>query len=94
MVETNEIIKRVEQAAKAIREGKMVVMMDNPDRENEGDLVCAAEFCTPDTVNFMKTHGRGLICVPMAPACFRRAVRREPTVFNGEISGLTAMKED
>lgn len=67
MPEITEIIKRVEQAAQVLREGKMVVMVDNPDRENEGDLVCAAEFCTSDTVNFMKTHGRGLICVPMAP---------------------------
>jgi 3,4-dihydroxy 2-butanone 4-phosphate synthase / GTP cyclohydrolase II len=47
------------------RKGKMVIMVDSEDRENEGDLVIAAEYCTPETVNFMATHARGLICVPM-----------------------------
>jgi 3,4-dihydroxy 2-butanone 4-phosphate synthase/GTP cyclohydrolase II len=43
----------------------MIILVDNEDRENEGDLVIAAEYCTPDIINFMATHGRGLICVPM-----------------------------
>jgi 3,4-dihydroxy 2-butanone 4-phosphate synthase/GTP cyclohydrolase II len=49
----------------AIRRGEMVVLIDAPDRENEGDIVMAAEAVTPQAVNFMATHGRGLICVPM-----------------------------
>jgi len=58
---------RVEQGAAELRAGGMVILVDDPDRENEGDVVCAAEFCTPEIVNFMKTHARGLICVPMLP---------------------------
>jgi 3,4-dihydroxy 2-butanone 4-phosphate synthase / GTP cyclohydrolase II len=53
----------VEEAVEDIRDGKMVVVVDDPDRENEGDLVCAAQFATPDAVNFMATHARGLICL-------------------------------
>ena len=48
-----------------IRQGKMVILMDDEDRENEGDLVMAAEYVTPDAVNFMATHGRGLICLTL-----------------------------
>lgn len=48
-----------------IRDGKMIILVDNEDRENEGDIVVAAEHCTPEVINFMATHGRGLICVPM-----------------------------
>ncbi len=53
----------VEQAIEDIREGRCVVVVDNPDRENEGDLVIAAQFATPEMINFMATHGRGLICL-------------------------------
>jgi 3,4-dihydroxy 2-butanone 4-phosphate synthase / GTP cyclohydrolase II len=53
----------VEDAVEDIRQGKMVVVVDDPDRENEGDLVCAAQFATPEAVNFMATHARGLICL-------------------------------
>ena len=45
----------------------MIIILDDEDRENEGDLVCAAELVTPEIVNFMATHGRGLICLPMTP---------------------------
>jgi 3,4-dihydroxy 2-butanone 4-phosphate synthase/GTP cyclohydrolase II len=48
-----------------LRRGKMIVLVDAEDRENEGDLVCAAEKVTPETINFMATHGRGLICLPL-----------------------------
>jgi len=50
-----------------IRAGKLVIIVDDEDRENEGDLVCAAEKITPDVINFMATHGRGLICAPILP---------------------------
>jgi 3,4-dihydroxy 2-butanone 4-phosphate synthase/GTP cyclohydrolase II len=53
----------VEQAIEDIRGGKMVVVVDDPDRENEGDLTIAAQFATPDAINFMATHARGLICL-------------------------------
>jgi 3,4-dihydroxy 2-butanone 4-phosphate synthase/GTP cyclohydrolase II len=53
----------IEEAIEDIRNGKFVVVVDAPDRENEGDLTIAAEFATPEAVNFMATHGRGLICV-------------------------------
>ncbi len=56
---------RIEDAVADIRRGKMVVVVDDPDRENEGDLVAAADACGVREVNFMAVHGRGLICVPL-----------------------------
>jgi len=58
---------RVEEALEDIRQGKMVIVADDEDRENEGDLVCAAEAVTPEIINFMAIHGRGLICVALTP---------------------------
>ena len=55
----------IEQAAADIREGRMIIIVDDEDRENEGDLVCAAEKVTPEIINFMATHARGLICMPL-----------------------------
>ncbi|HZI19066.1 MAG TPA: 3,4-dihydroxy-2-butanone-4-phosphate synthase [Pyrinomonadaceae bacterium] len=55
----------IEEAAADIRDGRMVIIVDDEDRENEGDLVCAAEKVTPEIVNFMATHARGLICMPL-----------------------------
>ncbi|MDQ3258489.1 MAG: 3,4-dihydroxy-2-butanone-4-phosphate synthase, partial [Acidobacteriota bacterium] len=55
----------IEEAAIDIRDGRMVIVVDDEDRENEGDLVCAAEKVTPDVINFMATHARGLICMPL-----------------------------
>ncbi|MDP1569545.1 MAG: bifunctional 3,4-dihydroxy-2-butanone-4-phosphate synthase/GTP cyclohydrolase II [Vicinamibacterales bacterium] len=55
----------VEAALEAIRRGEMVIVVDDEDRENEGDLTIAAEKITPEVINFMATHGRGLICMPM-----------------------------
>ncbi|MBC2580819.1 bifunctional 3,4-dihydroxy-2-butanone-4-phosphate synthase/GTP cyclohydrolase II [Clostridium sp. DJ247] len=56
----------IEEAIEDIKEGKIVVVVDNEDRENEGDLLMAAEKVTPDSINFMATYGRGLICMPIA----------------------------
>ena len=53
----------IEEAVEEIRAGRMVVVVDDPDRENEGDLTIAAQFATPDAINFMATHARGLICL-------------------------------
>jgi 3,4-dihydroxy 2-butanone 4-phosphate synthase/GTP cyclohydrolase II len=55
----------IEQAIDAIREGRMIIVVDDEDRENEGDLTIAAEKITPEAVNFMAKYGRGLICMPM-----------------------------
>src|SRR5262245_48339901 len=52
----------IEEAIEEVRAGRFVVVVDDPDRENEGDLVIAAQFATPEAVNFMATHARGLIC--------------------------------
>ncbi len=55
----------IEEALEALRGGQIIIVTDDDDRENEGDLICAAEFATPENVNFMATHGKGLICMPM-----------------------------
>ncbi|WP_302382614.1 bifunctional 3,4-dihydroxy-2-butanone-4-phosphate synthase/GTP cyclohydrolase II [Anaerotignum lactatifermentans] len=55
----------IEEALEELRQGRMILVTDDPDRENEGDLICAAEFATTENVNFMATHGKGLICMPM-----------------------------
>lgn len=55
----------IEEALEDIREGRMIVVVDDEDRENEGDLLMAAEKATPEAINFMATHARGLICVPL-----------------------------
>ena len=58
-------LSSIEDAANDIRDGKMIIIVDDEDRENEGDLVCAAEKITPEMINFMAVHGRGLICLPL-----------------------------
>ena len=56
----------VEEALRDLREGKLILVTDDPDRENEGDLICAAQFATQENINFMACHGKGLICTPMS----------------------------
>ncbi len=55
----------VEEAISAIKKGKMIILVDDEDRENEGDLIVAAEKATPESINFMAKYGRGLICISM-----------------------------
>lgn len=66
-VETNlrGAISPIEEIIEEARQGRMYILVDHEDRENEGDLVIPAEFADADTINFMATHGRGLICLPM-----------------------------
>ncbi len=64
-MERKEKTISVEQALEAVRAGRMIIIIDDEDRENEGDLMLAAEKATPETVNFMTKHGRGLICLPL-----------------------------
>ena len=56
----------VEEAIQELQSGHLILVVDDPDRENEGDLICAAEYATPANVNFMATHAKGLICMPMS----------------------------
>lgn len=62
----------VEQALEALRNGKIILVTDDADRENEGDFICAAEFATTENINFMATHGKGLICMPMSEEYVRK----------------------
>ena len=66
MSENKKEIATVEEALEDIRAGKIIVVIDDPDRENEGDLICAAEFATQENVNFMACYAKGLICTPMS----------------------------
>ena len=63
--DSQEVYARVDRAIAEIRAGKMVILVDDEDRENEGDLCMAAELVTPDAINFMARYGRGLICLPL-----------------------------
>ena len=58
----------IPEALDALRAGRIILVTDDPDRENEGDFICAAEFATPENIAFMAVHGRGLICMPMTNA--------------------------
>lgn len=64
MIESSRL-NTIYEAIDEIREGRVIIVVDDEDRENEGDFICAAELITPEIVNFMATHGRGLICVPL-----------------------------
>ena len=61
----NKQLNTIEEAIEDIKKGKVIVVVDDKDRENEGDFIIAADLITPEIVNFMATHGRGLICVPL-----------------------------
>ena len=65
MIMTNYKLNAIEEAIEDIKEGKLLIVVDDEDRENEGDFICAAELITPEIVNFMAKHGRGLICAAL-----------------------------
>ena len=65
MAENKSPFTSVEEAAEEIRQGRMIVLVDDEDRENEGDLTMAAEKISPEAINFMAKHGRGLICLTL-----------------------------
>src|SRR5258707_2043759 len=65
MTDHRDHFATVEEAVEEIRKGRMIVLVDDEDREKEGDLTMAAEKITPDAINFMAKHGRGLICMPL-----------------------------
>src|SRR5438270_13165904 len=70
--EVSAVFSPVEDAIAAIQRGEIVVVVDDPGRENEGDFVMAAQRVTPEAVNFMVTHGRGIVCMPVMPERARR----------------------
>ena len=70
---------KIEDAVRDLKKGKMIIVVDDEERENEGDLVMAAEAITPDAINFMAREGRGLICVPLERAIAQR-LNLEPMV--------------
>ncbi|MDR0966155.1 MAG: 3,4-dihydroxy-2-butanone-4-phosphate synthase [Myxococcales bacterium] len=70
-LDRSKAIARVERAMADFREGKLVILTDDEDRENEGDFILAAEKATPEAINFMATHGRGLICLTLTQAAAR-----------------------
>jgi 3,4-dihydroxy 2-butanone 4-phosphate synthase/GTP cyclohydrolase II len=79
----------IEDAIEEIRAGRMIVVVDAPNRENEGDLTIAAQFATPEAVNFMATHGRGLICLCLTEErCDELALK--PMTYNNEAPNETA----
>ncbi len=89
MSQSDSPFSRVEDAIEDIRNGKMVIIVDSPDRENEGDLCMAAEFVTASDINFMARHGRGLICLTLTPErCDELELR--PMVPNNETPYGTA----
>lgn len=65
MVTSKVKLNTIEEAIEDIRQGKIIIVVDDEDRENEGDFLAAAEMVTPEMINFMATHGRGLICAPL-----------------------------
>ena len=72
-------LSTIEEAVADLRDGKMVILVDDEDRENEGDLIIASEKVTADSINFMATYGRGLICIPMLESRLEELKRWEIT---------------
>lgn len=85
--DTHAGFSTVEEAIEAIRNGEMVIVADDEDRENEGDLVCAAEKVTPELINFMAEKGRGLICLTLTPELCERLQLHQMTYQNTEALG-------
>jgi 3,4-dihydroxy 2-butanone 4-phosphate synthase/GTP cyclohydrolase II len=84
-MQTDVVFDPVEACIEAFREGQMVIVADDESRENEGDLIVSAEKITPEAINFMVTHARGLVCVPMAGATLRRlGIERAPSRNRGD----------
>src|SRR5664279_2228070 len=73
----------IPEAVRLIKQGKLVIVVDDPDRENEGDLVCAASKVTPELINFMVKHGRGLVCFPVVGEQLDK-LRLAPMVENSQ----------
>ena len=88
----------IEEALEDLRRGKIILVTDDEDRENEGDFICAAQFATTENINFMATHGKGLICMPMSeeyveklklPQMVENNTDNHETAFSVSIDHLT-----
>ncbi len=82
-------LNTIEEAIEDIRQGKMIIVVDDEDRENEGDFIAAAEKVTPEMINFMATHGRGLICAPLTEKRCKQ-LDLKPMVHNNTVLHHTA----
>lgn len=82
-------LNTIEEAIEDIRQGKIVIVVDDEDRENEGDFIAAAEKVTPEMINFMATHGRGLICAPLTQKRCKE-LDLQPMVINNTVLHQTA----
>ncbi len=80
------LLNTIEELIADIRQGRMIILMDDEDRENEGDLILAAEHCTAENINFMARYGRGLICMPMMRA--RCELLNLPLMVKNNASGF------
>ncbi|MGE7091797.1 3,4-dihydroxy-2-butanone-4-phosphate synthase [Lysinibacillus sp. NPDC048646] len=83
------MLHSIEEALEDLKQGKMIVVVDDEDRENEGDLLALAEFSTPETINFMATYGRGLICTPVSQQLAQK-LALHPMVVNNTDNHQTA----
>ena len=82
----------IESAVEALKQGESIIVVDNEDRENEGDLVAVTELMNENTVNFMAREARGLICAPLAPS-IARSLNLEPMVKDNSDAFGTAFTE-
>ncbi len=76
------LFQGIEQAVSDLKQGKIIICTDDPDRENEGDMICAAEFATVENVNFMASYAKGLICMPMSKEYTDRLALPQMVVHN------------
>lgn len=82
----------IPEALEALRQGKLILVIDDPDRENEGDLICSAQYATTENVNFMASQAKGLICMPMSKAYIQK-LGLHPMVANNTDNHETAFTE-
>ncbi|HOP48383.1 MAG TPA: bifunctional 3,4-dihydroxy-2-butanone-4-phosphate synthase/GTP cyclohydrolase II [Desulfobacteraceae bacterium] len=82
-------ISKIEEILEDLRQGRMIILVDDEDRENEGDLTIAAEKITPEAINFMAKYGRGLICLTLSPEITER-LKLQPMVYNNRSAFKTA----
>ena len=83
------MLNSIEEALEDLKKGKMIVVVDDEDRENEGDLLALAEYVTPETINFMATYGKGLICTPISQQLAQK-LALHPMVENNTDNHQTA----
>ena len=87
--EVSTLLNSIEEALEDLKKGKMIVVVDDEDRENEGDLLALAEYVTPETINFMATYGKGLICTPISQQLAQK-LALHPMVENNTDNHQTA----